>query len=128
MLKGIEAIFVGILALVLLGAAIYFFFGGGFNRGGNVPPPTGPVITIPDGSSGPVPTSAEDVLCQCYDQARDLAGQDVGVMSSQYRTGFESCRAVGGARGGDAWTAGWNSRISSKPFQASCRAWLRGEV
>lgn len=122
-MKGVEAIFAVVLALVLIGAALFMFFDGRLGGGNGVPPPTGPVITLP--GDGSLPASAEDVLCQCFDQARTLAGEDVGVMSSQYRTGFESCRAVGGPRGGEAWTAGWNSRLSSQPFQASCGAWLR---
>lgn len=123
-MKSVEAIFGGILALIVLGAVIFMLAGG--NWGGGVKPPvSGPVIAPPAAGGSDLPMSAEDVLCQCYDQAFDLAGKNVGVMSSQYRTGFESCRAVGGARGGDAWTAGWNARISSKPFQSSCRAWLR---
>lgn len=124
-MKGIEQVFLGVLALVLVFAAIYFFVRGG--RGDEIAPPTGPIVTLP-GDPGSLPPSAEDVLCQCFNQGRDLAGKDVGVMSSQYRTGFESCRAVGGARGGEAWTAGWNSRVSAKSFQASCRAWMRGEI
>ncbi len=122
-MRGIEAIFGGVLALIVLGAAIFMVAGADW-RSGNAPLPTAPVIT--PGVGGPVvPASADQVLCQCYDQAFDLAGANVDVMSSQYRTGFESCRAVGGPRGGDAWTAGWNARISAKPFQASCGAWLR---
>ncbi len=125
-MKGIEAIFGGILALVVLGAALYMISDANFlgrGRGSQTPPVITPPTTGTD-SGGYV--SGEDVLCQCFDQAFDLAGEDVGVMSSQYRTGFESCRAVAGAQGGDAWTAGWNARISSKPFQASCSAYLRG--
>jgi hypothetical protein len=81
---------------------------------------TGPV------AGGPiVEASAGNVFCQCFDQGFALAGKDVGVMSSQYRAGFESCRAIGGAEAGDYWTAGWNARLSAKPFQASCRAYER---
>lgn len=121
-MKSVEAIFGGILALVVLGAAIFMVAGGQW--GGGAPSPPGPVAPPPGGGSS-TGSAGADVLCQCFDQAFDLAGDNVGVMSSQYRTGFESCRAVAGARGGDAWTAGWNARLSSKPFQASCSAWLR---
>jgi len=123
-MKSVEAIFGGILALIVLGAAIFMLAGGQWG-GGTTPAPTGPVIGTPSPGGPSVPAAGNDVLCQCFDQAFDLAGENVDVMSSQYRTGFESCRAVAGARGGDAWTAGWNARVSSKPFQASCSAWLR---
>lgn len=123
-MKSVEAIFGGILALIVLGAAIFMVAGGNWG-GGTTPPPTGPVIGSPVAGGPSVPATGDDVLCQCFDQGFDLAGENVGVMSSQYRTGFESCRAVAGARGGEAWTAGWNARVSSKPFQASCGAWLR---
>lgn len=123
-MKSVEAIFGGILALIVLGAAIFMLAGGQWGSG-SAPPPTGPVIGTPTTGGPSVPAAGNDVLCQCFDQAFNLAGENVDVMSSQYRTGFESCRAVAGARGGDAWTAGWNARVSSKPFQASCSAWLR---
>lgn len=123
-MRSIEAIFGGILALLVLGAAVFMLAGGEWTRGGSQP--SGGLVTIdPAGASTTVATG-DDILCQCYDQAYDLAGQSVGVMSSQYRTGFESCRAVGGPKGGDAWTAGWNERLSARSFQASCSAWLRG--
>ncbi|MEK7264565.1 MAG: hypothetical protein AAB227_00570 [Pseudomonadota bacterium] len=124
-MKSVEAIFGGILALIVLGAAIFMVAGGEWGGGGTQPPPSGPVIGAPVNGGPDIPATGNDVLCQCFDQAFDLAGENVGVMSSQYRTGFESCRAVAGSRGGDAWTAGWNARVSSKPFQASCGAWLR---
>lgn len=123
-MKSVEAIFGGILALIVLGAAIFMVAGGNWGSGAPTPP-QGPVIEAPTTGVADVGPAGNNVLCQCYDQAFDLAGENVGVMSSQYRTGFESCRAVAGARGGDAWTAGWNARVSSKPFQASCGAWLR---
>jgi hypothetical protein len=122
-MKNVEAIFGGLLALLVLAVAIYMVTGANLT-GGSTPPPTGPVASTPGGPVMPAVASA-DVECQCFDQAFDLAGKDVGVMSSQYRTGFESCRAVGGVDAGDAWTAGWNARLSAKPFQASCRAYKR---
>jgi len=124
-MKSVEAIFGGILALIVLGAAIFMLAGGEWGGGGSTAPADGPVVSAPVGAGPSVGPNLNDILCQCYDQGFDLAGKNVDVMSSQYRTGFESCRAVGGARGGDAWTAGWNARLSSKPFQSSCGAWLR---
>ncbi len=122
-MKNIEAIFGGILALVVLGAAIFMVAGNG--GWGNRPTPLPGPASRTD-SSPIIDASAGDVSCQCFDQAFHLAGKDVGVMSSQYRTGFENCRAVGGVEAGDYWTAGWNARLSAKPFQASCRAYRGG--
>jgi hypothetical protein len=119
-MKNIEAIFVGILALVVLGAAIFMVAG---NGGWTSRPTPLPGPEYPNNGGPIVDASAGDVACQCFDQAFHLAGKDVGVMSSQYRTGFESCRAVAGVEGGDYWTAGWNARLSAKPFQATCRAY-----
>lgn len=121
-MKNIEAIFGGVLALVVLAAAIFMVAGNGWPQA----PTPGPGAVQP-GPSGPiVDAGSGNVYCQCYEQGFALAGKDVGVMSSQYRSGFESCRAIGGADGGEYWTAGWNARLSAKPFQASCRAYERG--
>ncbi len=122
-MKNIEAIFGGLLALVVLGAAIFMVAGNGWNAGPT--PLPGPTPDYPADGGPIVDAGSGNVNCQCFDQAFALAGKDVGVMSSQYRTGFESCRAVGGVDGGDYWTAGWNARLSAKPFQASCRAYER---
>ncbi len=119
-MRNIEAIFGGILALVVLGAAIFMVAGNSWNTPRPLPDPAYPGYGKPI-----VDASAGDVECQCFDQGFHLAGKDVGVMSSQYRTGFESCRAIAGPGGGDAWTAGWNARLSAKPFQASCRSYRR---
>jgi hypothetical protein len=122
-MKNIDAIFAGLAALVVLAIAIFAVARTDFG-GAAAPPPT----PDPLNAGGVVIASADDLECQCFNQGFDLAGKDVGVMSSQYRTGFEQCRAVGGASGGDAWTAGWNSRLSAKPFAASCRTWRRSRV
>ena len=122
----VEAIFGGLLALVVLGVALYSVantnFGGplgGGSTGGNSVVPSAnaatPTLTA---------TSGQDLICQCYDEAFALAGK-VKVISPEYRTGFEQCRARGGVDGGDAWTAGWNARLSARPYEASCRAYKR---
>ncbi len=113
----IEAVFGGILALFVLAVAAYAIFSV------NGRPPvddTSNVVALP--ASSP---SASSGVCQCFNEGFKLAGSDVGVMSSQYRTGFEQCRAVLGVEGGEAWTAGWNARLSAKPYEASCRSYLR---
>ena len=123
-MRSVEAIFGGVLALIVVGAAIFMLAGGNWGSGGTAPPTDGGVVAPPPSTgSGDAPTNAG--LCQCFDQAFDLAGKNVDVMSSQYRTGFESCRAVLGPKGGDAWTAGWNARLSSKSFMSSCSSWLK---
>ena len=126
----IEAIFGGILALFLLGVVVYTVATTEFGSSGNNKPPSFPssgsqattVSTI-----GPS-TNSTDGICQCYDNAFKLAGSNVGVTSSQYRTGFEQCRAVWDVEGGDAWTAGWNARLSSRPYEASCRSYKKRRV
>jgi hypothetical protein len=121
----VEAIFGGVLALVVLGVALYSIatttLGGAIGGPGGGGPTTTPVV-----SSGMTPTltaaSGQDLICECYNNAFQLAGK-AKVLSPEYRTGFEQCRARGGVDGGDAWTAGWNARLSAKPYEASCRAY-----
>lgn len=115
----IEAVFGGILALFVLAVAVYALATTSLGQRGQALPST------PGASAPAIQTVGADVECQCFQQGFDLAGSNVSVMSSQYRVGFEQCRAVGGSRGGDFWTAGWNARLSSKPYQASCRAYKR---
>ena len=119
----IEAIFGGILALVVLGVAVYAIANTTF---GVAPPPA---TTVSANTPAPVLSAAsgQDLICECYDNAFDLAGK-VKVLSPEYRTGFEQCRARAGVDGGDAWTAGWNARLSAKPYEASCRAYKRRRV
>lgn len=124
-MRGIEAVFGGVLALVVLAAAIFMVAGGRWGSNQQTAQPDD-VVIVASGSTSPA-SGGRDVLCQCFDQGRDLAGSSVGVLSSQYRTGFESCRAVADVKGGEAWTAGWNAKLSARPFQASCDAWLRSE-
>ena len=119
----VEAIFGGVLALFVLGVAIYALATTQFRPtpGGNSVIGGGDRNLVRVNSNG----SGNDLDCQCYNEAFKLAGSNVGVMSSQYRTGFEQCRAVGGVKGGDAWTAGWNARLSAKPYEASCRSYRK---
>lgn len=120
----VEALFGGVLALVVLGVALYAIANTSFSGAGPAAPQT-PVVTV--SGDAPVLTAdaaGQDLICECYDTAFDLAGK-VDVISPEYRTGFEQCRARGGVDGGDAWTAGWNARLSAKPYEASCRAYKR---
>ncbi len=120
----IEALFGGVLALVVLGVAVYAIANTTFgpSDGGSGQPQ---IVTV---SGEPVVLNAsstgQDLICECYDKGFDLAGK-VKVISPEYRTGFEQCRARGGVDGGDAWTAGWNARLSAKPYEASCKAYKR---
>lgn len=121
----IEAIFGGILALIVLGIAVYAVANTTFGAVG------GPSVTVGPNNGGavaPTPTltalSGQGLICECYDDAFELAGK-ANVLSPEYRTGFEQCRARAGVDGGDAWTAGWNARLSSRPYEASCRAYKR---
>lgn len=120
----VEALFGGVLALVVLGVALYAIANTNFGPAGQSPREQ-TVVTV-SGETPALTAEAEgqDLICQCYDSAFDLAGK-VEAVSPEYRTGFEQCRARGGVDGGDAWTAGWNARLSAKPYEASCRSYQR---
>jgi len=120
-----EAIFGGILALIVLGVALFAVMDTSFTGGrdpGSAPAPT----TTSSRNLTPTLTasSGQDLICECYDAAFALSGK-VDVLSPEYRTGFQQCRARGGVDAGDAWTAGWNARLSGRPYEASCRAYKR---
>ena len=126
-MRNIEAIFGGVLALVVLGVAFFAVMNTSFSSG------DGGVVTAPTSGSdysgtAMTPTltaaSGQDLICECYDAGFELAGQ-VEVLSPEYRTGFQQCRARGGVNAGDAWTAGWNARLSAAPYESSCRAYRR---
>lgn len=120
----VEALFGGLLALVVLGVALYAIANTSFSGAG---PARQPTVVVTTSGETPILTAeatGQTLICECYDAAFDLAGK-VDVVSPEYRTGFEQCRARGGVDGGDAWTAGWNARLSAKPYEASCRSYQR---
>ncbi len=123
----IEAIFGGVLALVVLGIAVYAVvttsFGPAVGQGGGY---AGGAAPQAGGAAAPTLTasSGQDLICECYDDAFLLAGK-ANVLSPAYRTGFEQCRARAGVDGGQAWTAGWNARLSARPYESSCRSYKR---
>lgn len=129
-MRNIEAIFGGILALVVLGVALFAVMGAQFpssGQGGEVAPAATAASATYDNTGAPPVISAsvgQDLVCECYDAAFSLAG-GVDVLSPEYRTGFQQCRARGGVDAGDAWTAGWNARLSGRPYEASCRSYKR---
>lgn len=112
--------FGGILVLFVVGVGAFALLK---QTGGNHGAPARPAI----GQAGSVTATIADSdgVCQCFNEGFRLAGSSVEVTSAQYRTGFEQCRAVLGVEGSEAWTAGWNARVSSRPFEATCRAWKR---
>lgn len=132
MSNNIEAMFGGALALGVLGFALYAMtnaeFGGapasGTGDSGAANPTTVQTPSGPDMTPVLTAEGGADLICECYDEAFSLAGK-VDVLSPEYRTGFQQCRARGGVDGGDAWTAGWNARLSAKPYETSCRAYKR---
>ena len=119
----IEAIFGGVLALLILGIAFFVIATTSFEGPKSQKPAI--VTSAAQVAIPAVAADASELICQCYDQGRELAGKGVDVMSSQYRSGFEQCRAVADVKGGDAWTAGWNARLSAKPYEASCRRYKK---
>lgn len=121
----IEALFGGVLALFIVVAAVVALF--------SFPGVKSGAGKAPNALSDPLATVAEinakdtSVICQCYDGGFALAGSDVDVMSSQYRTGYEQCRALGAVKAAMAWTDGWNARLSAKPYEASCKSYRRNK-
>ena len=117
----IEAMFGGVLALFVLGIAIYAVANTNFGASKKAPTDVttsttrAPIISARGG---------QDLICECYNDAFEMAAK-TKVVSPHYRTGFEQCRARAGVDGGDAWTAGWNARLSAKPYESSCRAYKR---
>lgn len=125
-MRNIEAIFGGVLALAVLGVALFAVMNTSFSGGPAAPSNTGSSNVYSGSDMTPTLTAVagQDLICECYDAAFELAGK-VDVLSPEYRTGFQQCRARGGVDGGDAWTAGWNARLSARPYEASCRAYKR---
>lgn len=122
--NSIDRVFIGGVIVIFVAAiAVYALMNSRLGAGGDVAGPADQAV-IP-GAASPSTVSAAGDVCQCFEQAFRLAGSSVRVTDSQYRTGFEQCRAVYGVKGGDAWTAGWNARLSSRPFEATCRNFLR---
>lgn len=116
----IEAIFGGILALFVIAVAAYAILTGPGRDRGDDDYGRGP-------GGGSSASAGGESLCGCFDDGFRLAESNVGVMSAQYRTGFEYCRARLGEPGSCAFTAGWNAALSSRPFEATCRAAIRRE-
>ncbi len=126
-MRNIEAIFGGVLALFVLGVAFFAVMNTSFPSGGSGDA-AAPVDDMAYSGGATTPTlaavSGQDLICECYDAGFELAGQS-DVLSPEYRTGFQQCRARGGVDGGDAWTAGWNARLSGRPYETSCRSYKR---
>ncbi len=122
----IEAIFGGILVLFVIVAAVVAILSFP-NRGAKpkaVADAGDPIAQIQEQLADDKPGR---LICKCYDAGFTLAGTNVSVLSSEYRTGYEQCRALGAQQGASAWTDGWNARLSAKPYEASCRSYIRAK-
>lgn len=125
----IEALFGGVLALVVIAVAVFAVANTSVSGAGKTAETVrdDPVPITTGASLKPVAFSStkdSDLVCECYDKAFSMATK-VSVTSAEYRTGFEQCRARAGVDGGDAWTAGWNARLASRPYEASCKSYKR---
>lgn len=123
----IEALFGGVLALVVIAVAAFAVANTSVSGAGRTAETTEAVPVDPRADLKPVSLASRtdaDLVCECYDKAFSLASS-TNVLSSEYRTGFEQCRARGGVDGGDAWTAGWQARISGRAYESSCKAYKR---
>ena len=124
----IEALFGGVLALVVIAVAVYAVANtsvSGSGRQAGEPVEAVPIKTHAD--LRPVALDSiedSDLVCECYDKAFSLA-DETSVLSTDYRTGFEQCRARAGINGGDAWTAGWEARKHARPYETSCKSYKR---
>jgi len=117
----IDVVFVAGLALLAIIAATVTLLSGkpGIDRR--------PVQMVASDDLAPGFAAAGDV-CECYKKGFKLADQDDRVLSADYSTGFVLCRELHGENGGQAWTAGWNARMSARPFEASCRSYLKRSI
>lgn len=122
--RGVEALFGGVLALVVLGVAIYAVANTDFG-GRDLDGASSPAVTTM-GKDVPIirARAGRSLVCECYHDAFSLAG-DVNSVSPQFRTGFEQCRARAGQDGSDAWMAGWHARENARPYEASCKSYKR---
>ena len=123
----IEALFGGVLALVVIAVAVFAVANTSVNGASKSADKPEAVPVTTHANLKPVALKSEtdaDLVCECYDKAFSLAS-NVNVLSPEYRTGFEQCRARAGVDGGDAWTAGWEARLASRPYEASCKSYKR---
>ena len=130
---GIEALFLGGMAVLVFGIALFAAmttsFGGGTggnaNAGGQIGNTT--IVAAQPGTVTSVVNAQgqRDVVCACYNEGFELAGRTNDVQSTSYRTGFSQCRALGGVESGNAWTAGWDARRSGRTYEATCKAYKR---
>ena len=124
----IEALFGGVLALVVIAVAVYAVANTGITGADRADSASAEAIPIETHADlRPISlasTEDSDLVCECYDKAFSLASE-TSVLSSDYRTGFEQCRTRAGINGGDAWTAGWEARKHARPYEASCKSYKR---
>ncbi|MEO1708072.1 MAG: hypothetical protein AAFR69_10105 [Pseudomonadota bacterium] len=128
---GVEAIFLGGMTLAVCAVALYAAMTTNFGQSQS---PAGPstggsgvsVASTPGTVTSVMNNQGQrDVICACYNEGFKLAGTATDVQSTNYRTGFSQCRALGSIEGGQAWTAGWNARRSGRPYEATCKAYKR---
>ncbi|MEM1192212.1 MAG: hypothetical protein AAGH42_02335 [Pseudomonadota bacterium] len=129
---GVEAVFLGGMTLAVCAVALYAAMTTSF---GQAQSPSGPsagrgtsvaVANAPGTVASVVNSQGQrDVICACYNEGFKLAGGSSNVQSTNYRTGFSQCRALGDVAGGQAWTAGWDARRSGRPYEATCKAYKR---
>ena len=122
---GIEAFFLGLLAVVVFGGVLFAAVTTQFGKGGGASAGTTNNLGSAGTSTISVSGGNSDIVCQCFDAGFTLAKSVKNPESSAYRTGFTRCRDLGGYDGGAAWTAGWEARKSGRPYEASCKAYKR---
>lgn len=124
----IEALFGGVLALAVIAVAIFAVMNTGVSGTKHTAAPAGETVPVKTHADlKPVALRSKknaDLVCECYDKAFSLASS-TSVLSAEYRTGFEQCRARAGIDGGDGWTAGWEARLASRPYESSCKSYKR---
>ena len=121
----LEMLFGGLLALFVLGAAM--FFAVSFPTSGEPQTAADATQSGDQDARPPIEAVRASYVCQCFDNGFALAGTGVDVTSAQYREGYEQCRAIAYPQAGDAWTAGWNARLSDGADQADCLFYWRKE-
>lgn len=123
----IEAIFGGVLALLVVVFAAYALANSGIGHTASAAQPTYSQAALDRHARKPklerIGDGEDSVECQCYAAAynRNLREDPMGAA---YRNGYLTCQSQGQLPAAKAWELGWND-AGAKPTALSCDHVLR---